>query len=384
MRVVALLLAIGCSKVSAPEVDVDPVTRDQVTAFAVDLVKVVQPCDEAKLRTLIDDKAMAARFQKGESSFATASVAEQLKRDHIAARVLCAWQAKADDYKLLRVRDVDGQPRPLFRRTGKNPRSGLSVAGYDELLLGVTRDDHEVRIIDVYSYVQGQWLTETLRGMSDVMLDSVSGEDEARALVDKIKRARTLQDSGQPGQALELVDSMPPKVRKSRALQTMRVALASVISQEAYKAALDEVDQTFPNDPSVALLEIDGAFLRGDLDAALRYIDLVDKALGGDPWQNALRAEALSRRKKPGDLVAAEKAATLATTAEPALAKGWWAMVDVQLAKQDWTAALAAMDELVRRFGAKFDDAVLRKSSVFAGLVATREYAAWHAKRASN
>lgn len=377
MRLVVCLLVLGCSR-PAPEVEVDPVTTEQATAFAAELAKAAQPCDEAKLRALIDDKAMLARFQKGGTSMPTAFAADQLERDHVGAKVLCAWQAKAEDYKLLRIRTVDGQPRPLFRRIMKDARTGLRAVGYDELMLGTTRSDHKVRIIDVYSFIQGQWLTESLRGLTDATIEA--GTEDAQAIAEKLQKARTLQQAGQAKEALELVDSVPPKVRKSRATQMMRVSLASAISQEAYKAALDEVAQTFPNDPSVAMLEVDGAFLRADYDAALRDIELVDRSLGGDPWQNALRAEALLHRNKPGDLALAAQAAKKATDAEPTLAKGWWAMLDVQLVKQDWPGSLATMDELARRFGAQFEDAVLRKSAAYTGLVATPEYAAWRAK----
>jgi len=253
MRLVVCLLVLGCSR-PAPEVEVDPVTPEQATAFAAEIAKAAQPCDEAKVRALIDDRAMLARFQKGGASISTAAAAEQLERDHVGAKVLCAWQSKAEDYKLLRIRTVDGQPRPLFRRIMKDARTGLRAVGYDELMLGTTRSDHKVRIIDVYSFIQGQWLTESLRGLTDATIDSADGASDAQAIAEKLQKARTLQQAGEPKEALALVDSVPAKVRKSRATQMMRVALASSISQEAYKAALDEVAATFPNDPSVAML----------------------------------------------------------------------------------------------------------------------------------
>jgi len=55
-------------------------------------------------------------------------------------------------------------------------------------------------------------------------------------------------------------------------------------------------------------------------------------------------------------------------------------VLDVALVRQDWPAALATMDSLAQRFGATFDDAALKKSAAYAGLVATPEYAAWRAK----
>jgi hypothetical protein len=378
MRLVVLAFVMGCGPKPMPDVEVDPVTMDEAKAVSAELTKIGLPCDRTKMRELVDEEALLSRYRKQTTDIATTTASWQMASDHIGATVLCDWQANAIEYKLLRVRQVDGQPRPLFRRIIKQPRDGMTAVAYEDLMLGKSKLDHKVRVIDVYSYVQGGWLTERLRGFTDAVIDSSSDDPyDTKGPSTVVQRVGELQKQGRPQEAFDLIATLPTAVRKSRTMQMMRVALASAISDDMYRKVLDEVGAAFPNDPSIALLQIDAAFLRRDFDAGLRYIDQVDTAIGGDAWQDALRAEALSQRNKPGDLAAAARAANRATTTEPTLAKGWWAVLDVALVQRDWTTSLATMDEIQRRFGVTFNDAGLRATAVYAGLLETKQYAAW-------
>jgi len=378
---VAIAAGFGCPQAAQPP-DVDPVTLAEARGFAVRFTKVVTPCDHSKLDPMFDLRAFAARYRHGKSTTATEAAAKELERKATLPSVLCAWQDGAESYQLLRVRIVDGQPRPVFRRILKDARTGVGTVNYDELMLGTSRGDHKVRVIDVYSFAAGQWVSELLRATTDAVLAAAKvNEADGTALADKMKRARALQQSGQHTEALALVDSFPASLRKTRAAQAMRVALASAISEPAYQQALDEIAATFPADPSVALLEIDGALLRKDYAAALRYVDQVDAAIGGDAWQDGIRAEILLQRHAAGDLDAAQARADAAVAADPTLSKGWWARLDVALARRAWPSALAAMDELHTRFQAPFQADALRDSPVYSDLVASPEYAAWQAAR---
>jgi hypothetical protein len=373
------LAALGCR--AAPPPDVDPVTPAQAAAFATEFAKAAMPCDHARLDRLFDVAGFSARFRHGDSSLMMDGAVASLEQTPLVPNILCAWQEGAEGYRLLRVRTVDGQPRPLFRRIVKHPRTHVSMVGYDELMLGASRTDHKVRVLDIYSYVQGQWVSESVRSVTDASIHSSSSLSDAEQLADKLKRVRALQQAGEPTQALALLDSLPDTVRKARTTQVLRVALANAISRDAYKQALDEIAAVFPGDPSVAMMQIDGAILRNEYAAALRHIDEVDRAIGGDPWQDAIRAEVLIKRGGAGDLDAAQARADAVVRADPTLAKGWWAELDVALARRAWPAAIAAMDQLQDRFHVAFDLEALRTLPVYAGLIVTPEYAAWQAKR---
>src|SRR6267142_2418026 len=105
MRMLVVLLVVTSCEGKAPELEVDPVTDEQATAFANEFVKAAMPCDRENVQKLIDDKALVTRFQQhGPSSLSTSAAAMQLEKDHIGSKVVCSSQAKAEDYKVLRVR----------------------------------------------------------------------------------------------------------------------------------------------------------------------------------------------------------------------------------------------------------------------------------------
>jgi len=172
---------------------------------------------------------------------------------------------------------------------------------------------------------------------------------------------------------------LPAPVRRTRMVQLMRVRLGEQISQDAYKQALDELAKDYPDDPSLALMQVDGAFLRGDLDGALKNIDLVDQAVGGDAFQDAIRAEVYLKRNQPGDLDRAAERAEAAIKTEPTLAKGWWARLDAAVYRKDFAKAFETIEHLQQHFKAKLDDAALHKVPSYAEFLASPEYAAWRA-----
>lgn len=375
---VAAAAALGCDR-PAPPPDVAPVTFGQARQFADGFAGAALPCSREKLEPLFDVPALTARYLRGEPTPSVEAAVKMLEQAGVGAKTLCAWQALTESYTLLRVRMVDGQPRPLFRRITEDPDTHVHLVGYDELMLGVSRLDHTVRAIDIYTYYHGEWLSETLRAPVDAAASMSDEPSGAANWKDAIPRARALQIARKPAEALALLDSVPAAVRKTRMTQVMRVAITNAISVEAYSQALDEMAATFPGDSSMALIQIDGALVRKDYTAALRYIDQVDRAVGGDPWLEASRAQALAHRGQDGDLDAAQRHADAAVNAEPTLAKAWWATLDVALAKHAWTKALAVMDELHRQFGALFDPETLRQTPAYRDLMVSPEYLAWEA-----
>ncbi|HEX4455474.1 MAG TPA: hypothetical protein VH143_31660 [Kofleriaceae bacterium] len=374
----ALIACVAFAACKRHVIDVDPVDTAEATEFAHRFAALALPCDPVKLDELVDEDALAAKFVEQTSATGASIAADRLVDEHTGASVVCAGNAHAVAYKLLHVRDVAGDPRPVMRRLVTAPRTGVVAVAYDELQLGKSRRDHRVRVIDIYYYLAGQTLSEMLSGVTDAVASSHGGD--TLDLVQQIQAARTLQQSGKFSEALAKLDGLPQDVRNSRALAIMRVNVANGLSVDAYRRALDDVARSFPNDPTIAMLEIDGATLRGDYTAALANIDIVDRAVGGDPFQNAVRAEILLKRGTVDDLHRAGELADALIRDEPDLKKAWYTQLDVTVALRDWTKAVGALDHLRTAFAVRINEDKLRAlPGNYAELLATPEYASWNA-----
>lgn len=337
-----------------PTLNGPAITEEDARAFADDVASSAVPCDATALGGLlaVDNTA-------------------------VAARLVCEWLKDVSSYKLVSVRSVGGTPHPILRRLLTHEDSGAMFVNYDELAL-TRAADGTLRIADVFSFRQGVWISElieansaTVAGSTDFLGPS-STHPEVRAARDQ------LRDGDRAG-ALAAIDALPPAIRTERGVQMLRVRAASKQGADAYKAALDELAKTFPDDPAIALIELDGALDRGDGTAAGHWIDVLEKAIGVEAYLESQRVVALVRM---GDLDRALTAANAAVELEPTLTRALEIKLDVLIAKKQWTDVLATMQELESKHGTSFDVAKLRAEPHLAELVklpAFQDWAAHHA-----
>lgn len=369
--IVVLAVVGGCEK---PAPKLEPVSDAEAQAFAKQVQAAALPCDTEKLAELIDGDAIATRMEKAAQSNESHLGAQQFRDPHSIARIVCAWQQGVEGYRMLHLRTKDGQPRLIMRRLARAPRNSVVIVGYDELMLG--KHGKDVKIVDLYSFAQGDWLSNILSsGMNAMSEQGLGGSLTASS---QLQKSRELQKAGKFAEALAALDALPKQVHDSRMVQMARLRVADQLSADAYKQALDELAKLFPNDPSVALVDVDGSFLRHDYTAALADIDTIDASTGGDPFQDAIRAEVLLKRDAPGDVDKAAEAAERAIKTEPTLAKGWWSRLDVAVRRKQYPLAVDTMKHLKAEFGAKLDDTALHTLPEYTEFLASPEYAAWH------
>jgi hypothetical protein len=370
MRWIVVACFVLACRDKPPVANVEPATDDQAVAFATRLVAASTPtCDEAKLDAMIDHDALAVKV--GDRTHAGAKkqdvIATVVAKRHSGVKVLCAWLGSGARFKVMNVTNA----RPLVRKLFREGTAKAQGVAYFKFELGKSRADGVVRMVDAYAFIEGAWLTELLAQVVDATLES-GAANTVRETMEAIKRLRAEHKGTE---ALAMVEKLPDEVKKLRSVQMMRAGIARQISMVEYGKALDELERQFPDDPSVAILEIDGAILHKNYDAALAKIDVIDKAVGGDPFQEAVRSGVYFQK---GDLPAAAAHADAAIQAEPTLERAWMAKLDVMLATTDWPSALDAIDHLAK-LGTMYTDAEMRAAHAFDGLVASPEYATWHA-----
>ena len=373
--VLAVTVLAACEKTERPPPPA-VISDAEASAFAQELATATLPCDNEKLASMIDGDAIAARMQRSAKSKMTELGISHFKDPHSIARILCGWQQNVDAYRMLHMGKRDGAPAPIMRRLARAPRNNVAIVGYDQLVL--EKQDKDIKLVDVYSYTQGEMLSALLVGGMDAMSDQ--GLDGTMDSASALKKSRELQKEGKFPEALALIDSLPKQVHDSRMVQMSRLHVADQISLDAYKQALDELSKLFPNDPSVALVDVDGAFLRHDYTKALADIDTIDTAIGGDPFQDAIRASVYLQRDEPGDYDKAAAAVEHAIKTEPTLAKGWLSRVDVSVRRKDYKLAVETMQHLRDAFGIKLDENKLREDPHYAEFLTSDEYKAFAAK----
>lgn len=382
LLVLAFVICAACKgqESSAPKGQVGSVSEAEAKAFAEKLIPLVKPCEPAKLAPLVDKEALAARFRSHTSLPGADQLAADIAKRPLGAMILCRAMTGIDEYKLLHVVVRDGSTRAVMRRLITNKANGDTIAGYDELALGKSRDG-VVRIVDSYSYVQGQWISEVIGGNRDALAQSVDYLGDIPEMAETIHKAQQLHRQGLNKEAIEIIDSLPKAAHDYRGVQMMRVRAAFALGPDAYKQALDELAAVFHDDVAVAMVEANGALGRNDYDAAIKWINLLDTALGGDAFQAANRALAYLRRGKPGDLALARADVEKAISMEPTLKRPYEVKLDIAIADKKWAEATQMMTILEDKYGVVFDDAKLAAQPTVVPLLESAEFKEWRAGR---
>jgi cellobiose-specific phosphotransferase system component IIA len=340
--------AAGC-KGRAPLAD-RPIGEAEASAFAQRFAADVIPCDGARVALLLDTAAMARRVTPPPEVESVAL---------LATEAICAWLSGIESYRLVRVQLRDGRPQPIMRRLFVQP-SGAMFVNYDRLELA--RSGATIGLADVFSYRQGKWV-------SDNFTEPPAPIREAR---------ERLRAGDYAGALVRLAADDAADVRATRDGQLLQVSAAAGVSPERLAQELDELAKQFPDDPVVALTQIDAALGRDDHVEALRWIDLLAKEIGGDAYLDAMRAVALVRE---GEFDAALAAIDAAVAAEPTLTRAHEIKLDILIARKQWDDVLAVMTELEHNHGMTFEETKLRAEPRLAELVSSPAFAEWLARR---
>lgn len=325
-----------------------PISEADARAFAEQLVTEVMPtCDESK-------------------------VAAKLSSDNAAlvARLFCEWVRGISHYKVIGVRNVKGQIHPITRRMLTDPDTEAMFVNYDELVL-VRTGAGELRLADVFSFRQAVWLSELLAANATGGPTDYLGASAAHP---EVRAARDQMRNGDRAGALKAIDALPPPVRSERGVQMLRVRVAVGLGPDAYKQALGELAKTFPDDPAIALIQIDGSLDANDADAAMHWIDVLEKVVGIDAYLESMRVVALVRK---GELDKALEIANAAIALEPTLTRALEIKMDVLIARKQWPDVLQVMTELETKHDQSFDVGKLRSEPRLAELVRSPAFTQW-------
>lgn len=266
--------------------------------------------------------------------------------------------------------------------------------GVNYLSLIVARDPAgRARIVDWYNYLNGEAGHAAFRSLALAMAGDLRRPPIARLaarilrnparpdpegsaeLIKKMAELRSLLSAGKNREALAAWKRLPQAFRETRSGLMLRFRAAQGLGDDEYRRAMEDLKARFPNDPSLALSQVDAFFMRKDFEGALKAIDTIEDAIGGDPYLAVLRTQVL------WNLGQADRAKAMLAQAmknEPDLIDLWWAAVQLSLWRRDHGETARLLAEIESRFDVLMGD--LRGNSVYSEFVTSSEFRAWQGR----
>lgn len=318
-----LLLALLLASQALSEADALDLARKIEKSIAeegggwVDRAFDVDAMVDRALQGVEASEASKSGFRKGvKKSFSVGKkIAENLKGEA--------------SFKFLRVRTVDGRTRALFRLIADGS------INFQEFLLEASPGGG-ARAVDFFTWLNGEWVSESIRRMYVTALASEPGalgkvvgkDNDYAANLPKVQRMQALREPGKPEEALKLFASLPASLKKEKCVLIVRCMAAGDVGGKEAIDALEAFRKVFPGDASISILSLAPCTAAGRFDQALLAVDELEKALGGDAYLHYQRAEI---HFAAGAMDQARAAAAKAIAEEKTLTEPYWVMVTISL-----------------------------------------------------
>lgn len=277
-------------------------------------------------------------------------------------------------YTLLRLHEEEGLTFALFRLISEG---GVN---YHDLTLAHRRDG-SVCVIDAYYYAMGEALSDTLRrtllkvsaAENASFLERLAGRE--RDYLRHLGRIDEIQADAAAGRfehALAIYDELPRSVQLEKPFLLSRVMIAQNLGEAVYAQAMADYEQQFPDDPSLDLMLIDLHVLREDYDRALATVDRLERRVVRDPYLDSVRGHL---QLGAGRVDRARRSFRRCIDDEPTLDAGYFGLVDVAIATEDFDAVPRHLAKLEELFGYDFDG--IETEPYFAAFVGSPAYQRW-------
>jgi tetratricopeptide (TPR) repeat protein len=180
---------------------------------------------------------------------------------------------------------------------------------------------------------------------------------------------------GQFTEAIAHYRKLPEKIQENNwILVTYLGALSRQLDTPAedYRAAVEKFRKLYADEVALGLISIYYYSHRDKYDEALKAVDRLDKAVGGDPFLNVVRGITLAGAKRYKEArVAAEKA----IREEPTLEDAYWVRIDVSLRERNYADTLEWLKKMVQACQAPVDN--MATDPDYAAFVQSPQYREW-------
>lgn len=360
----------------------------EVVALARQLEVAIKKGDAASAQDTLDIDALLDREMAGVS--APAEYAAGFRsgvRRNLSLMTDIIESAKGGTYRFLRVRQVNGQTRALFRLLGAE--GGVN---YHDWIVG-TDARGRVRFQDAYVAMTGEEISQTLRRVYIIgavqahptLLGKLTGADKQYAanLSSVVQIIRDVQ-GGNYSAALTSYQSLPQDLRENKSMMVLRLAAASRLQDQRpqdYNAAMSEFRRLFPHDACLDLVCLDQLIQAGAYPEARRSIDRIEAFTGQDAYLDTIRGNVYRLQGGSANLAAAQREYNKAIAADPTLHQPYWGLVNISLQSKDFDRTAELLDRIQRELHAGIAD--LEKLPAYAEFVKSDAYRKWKAARSA-
>lgn len=335
---------------------------EECEAFGQQFATAVNAGDLATLDRLLDWQTVVARAtagidvpQKFQAEF-SAGALNSLRTNGNPLRILGDSVANGARFTYVRTRKQDQVHVAQFRVLQAD-----GGADYYQIPLR-KRPPETVVGVDLYTLSSGETVSEALRRFylaaaaeqNQGLIARLTGaEQELIKHSPQLAAMATAVRQEEPVDALEIYAKLPVGIQQQKSVQLLRIMASQNIDESLYLAALGDFRAAHPKDPCVDFLSIDYFFMKNKFDDAIQSISRSEQAIGGDPYFDVLRAQALLQRS---NLPAARQSAERARKAEPTLIDAYWVLVSISLVEKDFAGTAELLDQIGERFGVEFED----------------------------
>jgi len=249
-----------------------------------------------------------------------------------------------------------------------NERGDMVVVDWTDYLTGITFSESVGRYL-----VMATPSKTALRKMLDFQNAT---ERELYLFGEMLKAAR----DGNIGKFKELRDGMHARFQRQRIVVESAVHVTKARRQRREMVdALGKMFEHFPDEPLYSLMLLDHLFPSKKYEDGIVALQNLARELGfPDAAMDARLSAAYLAAGNPGEAVIHADAAV---EREPGLELGWLSALSARNATGDYAGAVTALTTLESEFGHELGPENLKKSRVFADLMASEEFAGWLEKR---
>ena len=281
------------------------------------------------------------------------------------------------------VKDADGM-KARFRLSGQG-------VNYWDVLLGRNAAG-QVCLVDYMGYTEGEYLSETQRRLFQQLIPGLLRGTRSKALaaaelrsIHQLKELTAFLQKGQFKSFLQAYDHLDPAMQQQRTILYYRVMAANAIAAKdpdpgpvtirVYSKAVDEYRREFPAASNLELMQLDFHFLNKDYRAVIKVVDQLDRRVGGDPYLDLLRGNALHAMNQLAPAKAKLRAVEKSCPWEKDV---YNALVAISLEEKEFAETTRLLMATEKNTEQKWD-ANFNGAEEFAGYRASKEFAKWRA-----